>query len=445
MRHLLVGSLALLALVALDTLPLPTGRGGGGRVQADEKGPIVINPETKARRGLYPIAIPYPVDGDAASAQIITEVQAFDLGVSSWFKVLDPKSFLADLRREGMAIEPRQWQDVGAFGVIKARAMIAGGQATLEFKLYEVDKGAVPVMEKRYISPVADVRRMTHRWCNDVVQYYTGEPGFFGSQITFSTGKRIMVMDFDGNAAYAVTKNESINILPAFSPSGGQVAFTSYMRGNPDLYIVATGGGRPRRVSFYNGMNTGASWSPDGSKVAVTLSKDGNAELYVVSAADGKVLSRLTNNRYIDTSPAWSPDGGEIAFVSNREGSPQIFVMRADGSNQRRVSTVGTYNQTPSWCPRKGERVLAYTARDDASGRNDIVTLDLGTGKMVRITQNQGNNSEPTWSPNGRVLAFASQRGSGSGIYLANADGTGEQKLVFKGGGESPDWGPTPK
>jgi TolB protein len=88
--------------------------------------------------------------------------------------------------------------------------------------------------------------------------------------------------------------------------------------------------------------------------------------------------------------------------------------------------------------------VLAYTARDDASGHFDILTLDLTNGKLTRITQNQGNNEEPTWSPNGRVLAFSSNRPGGQGIYLANADGTGDQHVVYKGTGTSVDWGPMP-
>jgi TolB protein len=216
------------------------------------------------------------------------------------------------------------------------------------------------------------------------------------------------------------------------------------MRGNADLYVVGAGGGRPRRIAAYNGMNTGASWSPDGSKIALTLSKDGNPDIYVIDAASGKILKQLTNNRGIDTSPAWSPDGKEIAFVSNREGSPQIFVMAADGSGQKRVSTVASFNQTPAWSPRAGARQLAYTIQDDLSGRSDIVVHDLATGKVVRVTQNQGNNEEPAWAPGGRVLVFASMRAGGAGLYLANADGTGEQKLVYKGNVTSPDWGPVP-
>lgn len=406
---------------------------------------VVIDVNTKARRGLYPIAVPAPVGGDPELAKLVTEVQTFDLGVASWFKVLDPRSFLADLEAEGLSIEPQRWKDVGAFGVIKTRVSRSADRVKLEFKLYELEKGAIPALEREYHGRLDEARTLVHKWCNEVVRYYTGEDGFFLSRITFVAKNRgtstIRVMDFDGHGVKTVTNNHSINILPAFSPSGAQIAFTSYMRGNPDLYVTAAGGGtRARRLSSHPGMNTGASFSPDGSTIAVTLTKDGNPEIYLIRATDGKIVKRLTNNRYIDTSPAFSPTGKEIAFVSNREGGPQIFVMNVDGSNQRRVSTVGSYNQTPAWSPRHDQRVLAYTARDDASGRFDIVTLDLDSGKMTRITQGEGNNEEPAWSPNGRVIAFASTRPGGSGLYLANADGTGEARLVYRGAVTSPDW-----
>jgi len=433
-----ISSLAL--LLALAIAAVPVARADAGRV--------VIDSDSKAKKGLYPLAVPMPVGSDAATARLITDVQTFDLGVSSWFKILDSKSFLADLSSEGMSIEPQKWKDVGAFGVIKARATSSGGQVKLEFKLYETDKGAVAVLERSYSGAPGDARKLTHKWCNEVVKYYTGEQSFFGSSIVLSTKRRggssIVAVDFDGESVRALTKNDSINILPTYSRSGAFVAFTSYMRGNADLYVQAASGGRPKRVVHYQGMNTGASFSPDGSRIAITLSKDGNPEIYIVDASSGAVLKRLTDNRTIDTSPAWSPDGKEIAFVSNREGSPQIFVMNADGSGQKRVSTVSSFNQTPAWSPRPGTRQLAYTIIDDSTGRYDIVTHDLASGKLTRVTQNQGNNEEPTWAPGGRVVAFASTRSGGSGLYLANADGTGEQRLVYKGSVTSPDWGPVP-
>ena len=286
------------------------------------------------------------------------------------------------MRRSGKTSAP--------LGVMKYQVKKGASGVEIQFRLYEIEKGDKPVLSRSYKG--SDMRALVHKWCNEVVRYYTGEPGFFGSKIAFVTKRKgrkaVMAMDFDGKSKYSLTRNSSLNILPAWSPSGGKVAFTSYMRNNPDLYVVGAGGGRPKRIAKYPGMNTGASWSPDGSRLAVTLSKDGNPEIYIISSDTGKVIRRLTRNRAIDTSPAWSPSGREIAFVSDREGGPQIFVMNADGSNQRRVSLNGNYNTTPTWSPRKGTRMLAYTTRD--GGKYDIVTLDLDSKTYTRITQRTG-------------------------------------------------------
>ncbi|MBK9033031.1 MAG: Tol-Pal system beta propeller repeat protein TolB [Myxococcales bacterium] len=430
---MLAGAIVLLAALAVAA-PVASADDG------------VIIDVTGAKRGRYPIAVPVAVDSDGAAAAEVAAVATFDLNVAGYFKVLDPASFLADLATEKLGLDPGKWKDVGAYGVIKYRVVVTGDKLDLEARLYEVSKGASAVLTRSYKGSKADLRKLTHAWCNEVVKYYTGESGFFGSRLAYVSKKKgasqVMVVDFDGAHPYSVTRNSSTNILPAWSPGGGQIAFTSYMRNNPDLYVVGAGGGRPKKIASYRGMNTGASWSPDGSKIAVTLSKDGNPDIYVISASDGSVLTRLTNNKAIDTGPAWSPDGGTIAFVSDREGGPQIFVAPAGGGAARRVSKNGSYNTTPSWSPAKGARVLAYTTRD--GGSYDIVTLDVDSGKMTRITQNEGSNEEPSWSPNGRAIAFARTGGGGGGIYIASADGVGKAIKVLSGSVTGIDWGPAP-
>jgi TolB protein len=407
---------------------------------ADEPKSGVVIDVNAGKRTLYPIAVPMSPDGDQTVAREVAQVASFDLGVAGIFKVLDPQSFLADLKSEGIGLDPQKWKDVGAFGVVKYRV----SATDVEFRLYEVSKGTNASLTKTYPRNLG-TRALVHRWCNDIVKFYTGEPGFFGSKIAFTVkikgGKdQIYAMDFDGANAFKVSNNSSTNLLPAWSPSGGQIAYTSYMRNNPDLYVGAAGGGRAKKLSSHPGMNTGASWSPDGSKLAVTLSKGGSPDIYIISASDGSVIKQITNDKSIDTSPAWSPDGSQIAFVSDRNGGPQIFVVAAGGGSPKQVSFNGSYNTTPTWSPRAGKQIIAYTTRD--GGHYDIVTLDLASKQMTRITQNEGNNEEPAFSPNGRAIAFAR---AGQGVFIANADGTGKAVKVWSGSATGVDWGPAPK
>lgn len=411
---------------------------GAAVAHAQPTGDGVVVDVSGQKKGLYPIATPTAPDGDAAAE--IAKVESFDLSVAGVFKVLDPASFLADLRGEGMGLDPQKWKDVGAYGVIKYKA----SPDSIEFRLYEISKGTTPSLTKTYKRSGTDTRTIVHRWCNEVVKYYTGEAGFFGSKIAFTAkGKgtsAIYAMDFDGANAYSVSRNSSTNILPAWSPNGSEIAYTSFMRSNPDLYVAPAGGGRPKKISGQRGMNTGASWSPDGRQIAVTLSKDGNPEIYIINASDGSVVKRITNDKAIDTSPAWSPDGSQIAFVSDRNGGPQIFVVSASGGAARQVSFNGSYNTTPTWSPKPGKHIIAYTTRE--GGTYDIVTLDIDSKQMVRITQNAGSNEEPAFSPNGRAIAFAR---AGQGVFIANADGTGTAMKVWSGSATGVDWGPAPR
>ena len=198
-----------------------------------------------------------------------------------------------------------------------------------------------------------------------------------------------------------LTKMGSDNLLPAYSPGGAEIAFTSYARNNPDLWIVSAGGGRARRVSQKPGLNTGAAWSPDGRAIALTLSHEGNSEIYRISPEDGRVLGRLTQSPAIDSSPSYSPDGSQIAFVSNRQGSPQIFVMPAGGGGAKRVTFQGKYNQTPRFSPRTDKPQIAFTGRDE-KGVFDVFILDLKTNRIDRISRRaRARTSTPPGRPTG--------------------------------------------
>jgi TolB protein len=424
-----------LLILALATAAAP------GRALAQQDRAGGYTEITGTGQALYRIAVAPCLDGGGAggAAKTVQDVIANDMTLAGLFKVIDPKSFLANLAQEGTGINPQVWAQVGAQGVVKAKASAAGGKVSVEFFLYDVGKGASPVLAKTYAGPAKATRQLAHKFSDDIYRFYTNERGVFQTKIAFTvTNPRaktsfVYGMDYDGYGVYLVSNTGKQSLGPAWSPSG-QIAFTSFLWKNPDLYLTGGSGGRAARISKWPGLNSSPAFSPSG-ELAVTLSRDGNPEIYLIYPTTGAIKARLTNSSAIDTSPSFSPDGGRIAFVSNRAGSPQIYVMGASGGGARRLTFKGGYNQEPSWCPRKENNVVAFTGRDDG-GNYDIFTVNVDSGEMKRLTQGQGSNKSPSWAPNGRLIVFSSSRG---GLWLMTDDGL-NQHAVYKGGGSTPAW-----
>lgn len=356
-----------------------------------------------------------------------------DAEISAGFEVVDRRSIPAALIKEG-GFDRDAWNKIGAQAVIKN----ANVGSQIKFQLYDLAKGSKPVLSKGF--PAGNTRKAAHMFMNEVIKYYTGIPGVFGSRIAFvrtrrnpSVSKNVFTMEMDGGNVSGITGNRSLNILPSLGP-GGQVVFTSYAKRNPDLWMSSGGG--PVRVSKYPGLNLGGVMSPNGGTIALTLSKDGNSELYTIDTS-GNIKGRLTSNAAIDGSPTWSGAGNQIAFVSNRAGGPQVYRMSAGGGGANRVTKKGDYNQTPDWSQGEGELANWITYAGRAGSGFDIFAVNVKGGKVKRLSQGGGRNTDPSYAPDGRLVAWSSSRG---GIVVANEDGN-NQITVMKAG-STPDWGP---
>lgn len=284
-------------------------------------------------------------------------------------------------------------------------------------------------------------RRLAHRLANAVYALHTGTPGPFLSQIAFVAGtntnprqRQIFAVSFDGHRIRRLSAAGAQNILPAWSPTG-DVVFTSFARGNPDLVLRPAAGGPVQRLSTHEGLNTGGAFSPDGQSIALTLSRHGNTDIYLI-ARDGTIIRRLTRHPKIDVSPTWSPDGSHIAFVSSRSGTPQLYLVAASGGRPRRLTFRGTYNQEPDWCPLPSSQLLAFTY---GRGGNlfDVHIVNVETGKVRRLTRD-GISQSPSWSPDCRLIAFSAGRG---GLWTITADGSRRFRLL-SGPAQTPAWSP---
>ncbi|HET8723268.1 MAG TPA: DPP IV N-terminal domain-containing protein [Anaeromyxobacteraceae bacterium] len=384
--------------------------------------------------------------GASADALDVQQTMRDDLALTGTFDLLDPRSFLADPSEgtQASSIKFPRWSDVGAEGLVKAAVKREGSLVAGELHLYDVRAGREVLYR---VHRERSARALAHAFADDVLQFYTREPGVFRTRIAGIRKGRgaweIVLMDVDGKGQEVLRRETAIAMLPSWRPDGGEVLVTSYRGGKPEIWAFRVPDGTPRLVVSLGDLASGGVYSPDGRSIAFTASVDGNSDVYVASA-DGTGIRRLTTDPATDTSPTWSPDGKRIAFVSTRSGNPHIYVMNADGTGQRRLTFKGNYNQTPRWSPRGDS--IAFTARDERRVF-DVFLVSPETGAVSRVTQDQGpTNEEPSWAPNGRLLVLATDRSGRQQLVVANPTGD-RQKVVTSdpAGISSPAWGPLPQ
>lgn len=427
-RKYLLGVLCILTLV----LPLEAG----AKIYLD------IN-EPSAQK--IKIAIPDFKDfsgnkGNPLFASSLPAVVGNDLELSGYFLSMDKDAFLEDSDGSSgfVKIRFKDWSVIGADILLKAGYTTLGQTLEVDARLYDVYRGRL-IMGKRFLGKAGEERHLMHRVSDAIIYALTGRRGMFLSKLAYvanTTGKKeIYVSDYDGADARMITSDNSIALFPKWSPSGDKILFNSYREGGPMLYMKDLVTGKVRRLSGRKGLNIGAAWAPNGKTIALTLSHGGNPDIYTIDLT-GKIISRITNHWAIDVSPSFSPDGKKIVYVSNRSGNPQLYIRDLVGGTEERLTFEGKYNTSPTWSPLNK---IAFSAM--GGGRVDICTIDSDGGNWRKLTEYQADNEDPCWSPDGRYLAFSSNRNGGYHLFLMNANGQNQKKITSSRGEQiSPSW-----
>jgi TolB protein len=326
------------------------------------------------------------------------------------------------------------------------------GRLVLSGWLYDVSKpdaGAAHVFGKRYISEndANGARKLAHEFSSDILQRLGAGKGIAGSRIYFTSNrsgdriKEIWGMDYDGSNQRQLTQYNSISMSPEISADGSLLAFTTFARGNPSIFIHSLE--TNRRLTFYNqtaSLNATPSFSPDGTKVAFASSASGRAQIYIANL-DGSNLRRISSSLAVEVEPKYNPKtGAQIAFVSDRAGLPQIYLMDAEGTNAQRLTQGGGDAVNPAWSP-DGQRIAFSWTRGYEPGNFNVFILEVATGGLIQLTFGAGRNEHPSWAPDGRHIVFASNRSGTTQIWTMLADGSQPKQLSTAGRNEQPVWG----
>jgi len=407
---------------------------------------VVSDPQRR-----FPIALPQLclAGGESPATRDIPRIVSRDLDLSGYFDVLNPASYI---EAAGKCGDPSysDWQMIRAQWLVRGTVTAQGPRMTVQLALHDVPSQRV-VFGKEYSGDVGDITKIAHKFANEIMREITGEGGPFGSSIAFSGRigrfKDLFVMDMDGSNIKQLTNDRGLSLSPNFNQSGDQLLYTSYRNRVPDLFIFDLVSGRSKQITKNASLEVGGAFVPGSNLILSSLTEDRDSDL-VLFNQDGSINRRITPpNRAIDVSPSFSPDGSQITFCSDRGGRPQIYTMSASGGEAKRISFVtSNYCTSPTWSP-KGDRI-AFVCRSD--GGFQLFVTESDGSNPIQLTGG-GDNEDPSWSPDGRYLAYSTTSGKKGGFNVAmmrvvrNLEGTGISLLTSSRGDDTePSWGPLP-
>ena len=336
-------------------------------------------------------------------------------------------------------IDVPAWQQVGAEAIVKVAAQKKGpNQIQVLGVAYFLNVGKEPVYQKTIVVDKGDARVTAHRITDALLGALTGRPGSFASELTFSgkwaSNRRIFRMDADGNALLALTSPEDTAIAPTFGPPG-HIFYALSHDYSPFRVMDSEKGTHtalplPFKTSVYS-----LSFNKDHSKLALAVSEDGRSAIYVGNP-DGSGMSKVSTSE-LATKPTWSPSG-KLAWVGGdpAQGSQRVWV---DG---KPVSPAGFTAASPTFCDTEDGVKLIYSVAVGGDRQDLVIAAEKGQN-MARLTQNQGSNSYPACSPDGRLVAFFSTRNKSPGIYLMSLKSWKAQSISTQEG-ESLNWARLP-
>ncbi len=248
-------------------------------------------------------------------------------------------------------------------------------------------------------------------------------------------GEDIYVMASSGGDPLRLTRSPPSNTFPRWSPTGQVIAFVSSRGAETAICLIPALGGPARelvRITDWIGNALGAMpWSPDGTKL---LFSRGGA-LWKIDIGTGEE-ARLTDPDVGGAAGTWSPNGKWIAFTRRQDERPELWLLPAEGGKPRPLLVDAHGNDAPAWSA-DGRRIVFQS---DRTGASNLWEIEVTSGRLRQLTVGV-NVQDPTVARDGRV-AFIQTR-EGADLYISRvADGSRRQITFHRGGSYAPRFAP---
>ena len=402
---------------------------------------------TEGAEGALPIAIvPFKWTGPAGQfpPHDVSAVITADLKRSGRFNPLSTSKMLAR-PATGDEVDFRDWRALAMENIVVGQVQPNGsGGYLIRFQLFDVYRGE-QITGYSVPTTVKDLRSTAHHIADIIYETLTGEEGAFATRIAYVTSTKragketiaLRIADADGYNPQTIVSSSDPIMSPAWSPDGKKLAYVSFEKSQPSIFVQEVFTGKREKISSFKGINGAPAWSPDGRYLAMTLSKDGNPDIYVMDMRTRKIRP-LTRHWAIDTEPAWSPDGKHIVFTSDRGGQPQIYRVPASGGTAERLTFEGKYNARASYSPDGKSLVLVSRS----NGHYRIGALDL-QDRQLRILTDGSLDESPSFAPNGSMVIYATTAKNRAELSAVSFDGRVRQRLALQTGDvREPVWSP---
>lgn len=404
-----------------------------------------------------------PSGFDVGYVRKLEEVLEFDLGHNGMTYIV-AKSPEKEKLANSLEGSGKAWHAQNVFFVVKASV---NKDKQLSAKLLEVNSGTISNLDGIALTGViGQDRRRIHKLADAIHKTLFDTDGIASTHILYSVRKNvsgqnkwtseIIEADYDGENARVVVRDAGYALNPTYIPpkpgfTTNSFFYVAYKTAQPKIYVASLKEGVGRRLTSLRGNQLMPAINRQRDTVAFISDVTGNPDLFLQqfsaeSGAIGKPRQIFAGKKATQGSPVFSPDGKKIAFVSNKDGSPKIYVIDipAEGVplkdiKAQLVSKHCKEASAPSWSP-DGKK-LAYCAL--TGGVRQIWTYDFTTKEERQITQGAGHKENPSWAPNSVSLVYNCSENNVCDLYLINLNQPKAAKIT-SGPGEKrfPSWEP---